>query len=141
MSHRIITLFVNESDLSLIRHIDSATIINNAPGEGFDPEGQVLPFERDEAEGLLDTEGYATAVIEVPLETFIQGVAGTIAGDDIYDVLHEFTFGSLGVTEDSAYEVLGVSGGSSALIIQYTTRLQPHLDADARGAGEGGASA
>lgn len=130
MSRRIITVAINENDLSLIRHIESATIINNAPGAGYDPEGHGLPLGREEAQALIDPEGFAEVVVSVPLETFGQGLAGDSSQgeDDIYDILHEIAFGQFGVSEDSAYEVLGVESDSSSLIVQYTTHLAPFRD-------------
>lgn len=124
-TQRLITVSINEADIDLIRHIESAKIVNNAPAVGFDPNGHALPFSREEARELLDSEGYATAIFEVPLECFEQAMAeaGSVGVDDVYDTLHEIAFGGFGVSEDSCYEVLGAAGQSSGLIVRYTTRL------------------
>lgn len=133
-ARRIVTVLVDEQDLSLIRHIESAKIINNAPGAGFDPEETSLPLSAEEASALLDTEGYASTVIEVSLEAFARGMVGDSSPgeNDIYDTLHKITFGDVGAAEDSDYEVLGVTQQSSALIIRYTTRLAPFLGKSGR---------
>ena len=125
MSRRIVTVSIDEGDLSLIRHIESAKIINNTPGEGFDPEGVPLPYSLEDVTALVDADGDAAVVIPVSLEAFGQGLAGdsSMGQDDIYDILHEIAFGTLGVTENSSYEVLGVVGNSDALLVRPTTTL------------------
>lgn len=125
MGQRIITLALSEHDLPLVRHIDAAKIMNNADGAGYDPEGSA-PLSPEEAKALLDSNGYASAVIEVDIERFAQGLTDATVEYDVYDVLHDIAFG-FGLTEDSDYEVLGVTGDSSSLIIRYTTHLSPFL--------------
>lgn len=125
MSQRIITLALNREDLPLIRNIEAAKIVNNADGSGYDPEG-ATPLSSQEAEALMDAEGYASVVMEVSLDGFAHGLADTTTEYDIYDTLHDLAF-KFGLTEDSTYEVLGVASNSSSLIIRYTTHIAPHL--------------
>lgn len=129
---RLLTISIDETDLDLIRHIESAKIINQTDGTGFSPEGSATPVSPEDAKGLLDSEGYAAIVVEVPVELFAQGLNSnpSVGERDVYDILHEIAFGTFGLSHDSDYEVLGTSQQSSALIVRYTTRLSPFFEED-----------
>lgn len=135
LNRRIATISIDHTDLSLIRRIESAKIINNADGVGFDPEGPSLPLDREEAKALLDSQGEASVVLEVDVEDFARALAAdsSAGGDDIYDFLHEVAFDDLGVTTASSYTILGVGSASSTLIVRYTTLLYPFFAGDEEG--------
>lgn len=125
LNMRIATVSINETDLDLVRRIESAHILTKTDGEGYDPEGRALPLSREEARGLLDSHGDASVVVEIDLEKFAHGMCGDSArGEhDIYDVLHEAAFGDFGVPTSCEFQVLGVASKGDSLIVRYTTRL------------------
>lgn len=129
MNRRIITLTLNEGDLALVRHIEEATILNNADGQGYSPELVGCPLSREEARSLLDPDDRVTVVVEVAVEDFTQSFASS-GGRDVYDLLHEAAFGDLGITTDSAYEILGLTSNSSAFIVRYSTQLSDCFTSD-----------
>lgn len=131
MTRHLVTMTIDDFDLPIVRHIESATILNKPTVEGYSFREPALPCGQDEAREFMDANGFATTIIEVDLETFIQGIADTTAETDIHDLLHAIAFGGFGVTQDSSYEVLGVVG-ESLLVIKYTTLLSPFFEEDAR---------
>lgn len=127
MTTRLLTVSVDDDAADLIRRIESAKVIHDAPADGFDPNGQGLPLGLDEAREVVNSDGFASVVVEVPLNVFSRAVVvdSNAEHEGIYDVLHELAFGDLGVSMDSTCEVLGLSRG--ALIVRYTTLLRPFL--------------
>ena len=127
MTTRLLTVSVDSDATDLIRRIESAKVIHDAPADGFDPNGQGLPLDSDEAREVVNADGFASVVVEVPLDVFSRAVVvdSNAEHEGIYDVLHELAFGDLGVSMDSTCEVLAVS--REALIVRYATLLRPFL--------------
>lgn len=124
LNRHILTIAVEDQDINAINDLKTVSIINQAQADDFTPDNTSLPLSREEAWKAMDSDGYASAVATVNLETFMSAGDSSIGEDDIYDILHEITFGDFGITSNSGYQVLGVTDGNN-LIVRYSTHLSP----------------
>lgn len=122
---RIVTVSLAAGDLDLVRHIDSATVLRDADGAGYDPEqGTPHPLTVAEAKARMDDRGRVRRVMDVPQADFARSADEPVT---VYEVLHEYAFGELGVPEDATFEVLGVAG-VGALVVAYESNLRPWIE-------------
>lgn len=122
---RIVTVSIAAEDIDLVRHIDSATVLHNADGAGYDlEEGVPHPLTVVEVKARMDDRGRVRRVMDVPQADLARSADEPVT---VYEVLHEYAFGELGVPEDATFDVLGAAG-SGALVVAYESNLRPWVE-------------
>lgn len=91
-------------------------------------DSPTLPMSATDAEPLVNEDGYVTVVVMLPQEyVFTYAAAKFVGGEGVEDLAHDAAF-DFGVTHDSSFEIVGVSGED--FVVRYTTFLSPHLHED-----------
>lgn len=94
------------------------------PWWGVDAELPEYPLNRDAARPLMDDEGYAEFVIEVPLALLFEAAASNSDDWIVEDALHERAL-SFGSTYDSRWRILSAEGETA--VIEYSTNVAEAL--------------
>lgn len=104
-------VWIDDADAEKVAHATAPLHLRQTEG---------LPLNREAAERLMLREGYASLIIEVPIDEMMWVVALSNKNYLVWDFLHELAF-NFGQTYDSSYEILAVQGNK--FLIQYSTNV------------------
>ena len=103
---------------------EDADVIGATTSDGVFLREPLPVTTQDDAQSLVDADGYATVIVSVPFEACME--IGEGDGEyDVCDFLHAAAYGKSATTipNDCSYRLLGMGSHPGEVLIEYTTNL------------------
>lgn len=104
-------VWIRDADPEKTQHATAPLHARQTPG---------LPLGRETAAALVLDEGYASLLLEVPIDEMMQAASSRNEDYLLWDFLHERAF-DFGATCDSSYVILAVQ--DDTFLVQYSTNV------------------